>query len=82
MTAQVSTTGTNTAKVTLGGISSNALATGGNARKMVVTAMFDESDLTQETTPQGSGLLLQAVNSGSGTAYIYNVAIQCYISKR
>ena len=81
LSAQISTSSTNTAKITMGGISSNALSTGGNSRKIVVTDLFSEADLTQDTTPDGSGLLLKGVNTGTGTAYIYNVTIACYLAK-
>ena len=81
LSAQISTSSTNTAKITMGGISSNALSTGGNSRKIVVTDLFSEADLTQDTTPDGSGLLLKGVNTGTGTAYIYNVTIACYLTK-
>ena len=81
ITAQISTSGTNTGKVSIGGISTGTASTGGNGRKVVSSAFFDESDLTQVATPDGQGLILYGEKTGSGTAYIYNVAIACFLCK-
>ena len=81
ITAQVSTSGTNTGKVTIGGISTSAKSTNGNSRKIVTSALFSQSDLTQQTTPDGQGLILRGENTGTGTVHIYNVCIACYLTK-
>ena len=88
ITAQISTTNSNMAKVKLNNIESNqgntwsALQT---MRKIITTPIFKESDITLEatlnyTSKQGCNLYC-GNTSNTGIAYFYNITVHGYLVK-
>ena len=87
ITAQVSTTNSNMAKVKLNNIESSQGNTWSaqTMRKIVSTAIFKESDITLETPFNYSsrqGLNLYCGNTlNTGSSYFYNIAVHGYLVK-
>lgn len=88
ISAQISTSNANTAKVALNNLETSTGATYSNAnyRKIITSDIMKVSDLVLEPTVISSsrdGLNLELINGGSttGNAYFYNVTLHGYIVK-
>ena len=88
ISAQISTSNANTAKVSLNNLETSTGATysNNNYRKIVTSDIMKVSDLTLEPTIISSsrdGLNLELTNGGSatGNAYFYNITLHGYIVK-
>ena len=86
LTAQVSTNGSNYAKVKLNNIESNGACSwsGQTMRALISTRIFKESEITLEPTyvyTGKNGTNLYCGNTASGEAYFYNVCLHGYLVK-
>lgn len=89
ISAQISTSGSNTGKIILNNIESSATSTwsGSTFRKIVSTRIFKESELKFEDvfnfeTDTRKGLNLKISNEGSGTLEVWNIALHAYLVKK
>lgn len=86
LTAQVSTNGSNYAKVKLNNIESNGACSwsGQTMRALISTRIFKESEITLEPTyvyTGKNGTNLYCGNTATGEAYFYNVCLHGYLVK-
>ena len=86
LTAQVSTNGSNYAKVKLNNIESNGACSwsGQTMRALISTRIFKESEITLEPTyvyTGKNGTNLYCGNTASGEAYFYAVTVHGYLVK-
>lgn len=86
LTAQVSTNGSNYAKVKLNNIESNGACSwsGQTMRALISTRIFKESEITLEPTyvyTGKNGTNLYCGNTATGEAYFYNVTVHGYLVK-
>ena len=86
LTAQVSTNGSNYAKIKLNNIESNGACSwsGQTMRALISTRIFKESEITLEPTyvyTSKDGTNLYCGNTASGEAYFYNVTLHGYLVK-
>ena len=86
LTAQVSTNGSNYAKVKLNNIESNGACSwsGQTMRALISTRIFKESEITLEPTyvyTSKNGTNLYCGNTATGEAYFYNVCLHGYLVK-
>ena len=86
LTAQVSTNGSNYAKVKLNNIESNGACSwsGQTMRALISTRIFKESEITLEPTyvyTSKNGTNLYIGNTAAGEAYFYNVTLHGYLVK-
>ena len=87
VTAQVSTNGSNYAKVKLNNIESNGSCTwsGQTMRALISTRIFKESEIVLEPTyvyTGKNGVNLYCGNTATGEAYFYNVTLHGYLVKK
>lgn len=89
ISAQISTSGSNTGKIILNNIESSATSTwsGSTFRKIVSTKIFKESELKFEDvfnfeTDTRKGLNLKISNEGSGTLEVWNISLHAYLVKK
>ena len=86
LTAQVSTNGSNYAKIKLNNIESNGACSwsGQTMRALISTRIFKESEITLEPTyvyTGKNGTNLYCGNTATGEAYFYNVCLHGYLVK-
>ena len=86
LTAQVSTNGSNYAKIKLNNIESNGACSwsGQTMRALISTRIFKESEIVLEPTyvyTGKNGTNLYCGNTASGEAYFYNVTLHGYLVK-
>ena len=86
LTAQVSTNGSNYAKIKLNNIESNGACSwsGQTMRALISTRIFKESEITLEPTyvyTSKNGTNLYCGNTASGEAYFYAVTVHGYLVK-
>ena len=87
ITAQVSTTNSNTAKIKVNNIESSQGNTWSNQtmRKIISTAIFKQTDITLETPfnySSRNGMNLYCGNTANtGTAYFWNITVHGYLVK-
>lgn len=86
LTAQVSTNGSNYAKVKLNNIESNGACSwsGQTMRALISTRIFKQSEITLEPTyvyTSKNGTNLYIGNTATGEAYFYNVCLHGYLVK-
>lgn len=86
LTAQVSTNGSNYAKIKLNNIESNGACSwsGQTMRALISTRIFKESEIVLEPTyvyTSKDGTNLYCGNTASGEAYFYNVTLHGYLVK-